>query len=364
MSVARWTRVLAAWRVGLSYDRGMTTSDLQRQADRETPRPDRLPRWRGFNLLNLYSAGHPERHSRFVERDFEWIAAWGFDFVRLPMSYLCWSSYADMKRIDESQMAIVDEAVEFGRRHGLHVNLNLHRIPGFCINAPKEPLSLWQDEAALDAACHHWAHLARRYVGLPNARVSFDLINEPNGVDGPNYARVVRRLCEAIWAEDPQRLVVADGIDVGNTPVFELAGAGVAQSTRGYTPMHVSHWRARWVQGSDAWPEPTWPLVDAQGKRWDRAALRERIEPWRRLADRGVGVHVGEFGAHRYTPHKVALAWLEDWLSLWNEAGWGWALWQFRGDFGVLDSGRTDVAYEDFHGHKLDRAMLELLRAH
>ena len=44
------------------------------------------------------------------------------------------------------------------------------------------------------------------------------------------------------------------------------------------------------------------------------------------------------------------------------EAGLGWALWNFRGSFGVLDSGRADVKYEDVHGHKVDRAMLELLR--
>jgi endoglucanase len=37
-------------------------------------------------------------------------------------------------------------------------------------------------------------------------------------------------------------------------------------------------------------------------------------------------------------------------------------LWNLRGSFGVLDSQREDVAYEDFRGRKLDRAMLELLR--
>jgi hypothetical protein len=44
-------------------------------------------------------------------------------------------------------------------------------------------------------------------------------------------------------------------------------------------------------------------------------------------------------------------------------AEWGFALWQLRGTFGVLDSGRKDVQYEDFKNHKLDRKMLELLRA-
>ncbi len=31
------------------------------------------------------------------------------------------------------------------------------------------------------------------------------------------------------------------------------------------------------------------------------------------------------------------------------------------GDFGPLDSKRTDVTYEDYKGHKLDRRMLELI---
>jgi len=30
----------------------------------------------------------------------------------------------------------------------------------------------------------------------------------------------------------------------------------------------------------------------------------------------------------------------------------------------VLDSGRKDVQYEDWHGHKLDRKMLDLLKRH
>ena len=42
--------------------------------------------------------------------------------------------------------------------------------------------------------------------------------------------------------------------------------------------------------------------------------------------------------------------------------GIGYALWQFDGDFGVLNSGRADVAYEDWHGQKLDRKLLELLK--
>ena len=53
-----------------------------------------------------------------------------------------------------------------------------------------------------------------------------------------------------------------------------------------------------------------------------------------------------------------------DLLALWQEAGWGWAMWNLRGAFGVVDSGRDDVKYDSFRGHKLDRELLELIRAH
>jgi endoglucanase len=89
---------------------------------------------------------------------------------------------------------------------------------------------------------------------------------------------------------------------------------------------------------------------------------KENIEPWQALERKGVGVHVGEWGAFNHTPHKVVLAWMRDYLALWKDAGWGWALWELRGGFGVLDSQRADVEYESFRGHKLDRQMLDLLR--
>jgi len=38
-----------------------------------------------------------------------------------------------------------------------------------------------------------------------------------------------------------------------------------------------------------------------------------------------------------------------------TSASIGFAIWNFIGDFGVLDLKRTDVTYEDWYGHKLDK---------
>ncbi len=326
-----------------------------------TPTAKQLPRWRGFNLLEKFTAG---RRAPFVEADFQWLAEWGFNFVRLPLSYHCWASPQDWLNLREEVLNEIDQAVEFGRQYGIHVNINFHRAPGYCVNPPKEPLDLWSDEKALSACAFHWAHFAKRYKGRPNSQVSFDLLNEPSDIPNATYARVVQRLTEAIREVDPGRLVIADGLKWGTKPVPELAKLGLAQSTRGYTPTRISHYKASWMSGSDKWPEPTWPLKIKENDIYDRDRLRrECIEPWKALQSQGVGVHVGEWGAYNRTPHQVVLAWMRDFLALWKEAGWGWSMWNFRGSFGPLDSGRTDIKYEVFRGHKLDRAMLELLQA-
>ena len=326
------------------------------------PTAKKLPRWRGFNLTQKVHArdgGNPP----FPESDFALLEEWGFDFARLPLSYLCWSTADEPLKLREAELKHLDQAVELGHKHGVHVNFNLHRAPGYCVNAPKEPLDLWTDDKALDACAFHWAHLAKRFKGVPNDRVSFDLLNEPANVSEAPYVRVVTRLVEAIRAEDPQRLIIADGLRWGRDPVHGLAGLGIAQSTRGYDPNQVSHYKASWVTGADKYALPTWPLKLGE-KTVDKDFLRrDRIVPWQELEKKGVGIHVGEWGAHNQTPHDVVLAWMRDQLALWREAGWGWSLWNLRGSFGVLDSNRDDVKYEDFRGHKLDREMLEVIQA-
>ena len=332
-------------------------------------RPGHIPRWRGFNLTEKFS---PNNNRPFLESDFALVKELGFNFVRLPMSYWCWSSPTDWYSVDELVLKEIDQAIEWGKEYGIHVNLNFHRIPGYCVNGrEKEPADLFrgpseEKQKALDAACYHWELFAERYKDIPNRNLSFDLMNEPPWMDDEApYVTVVRTLVETIREQDPNRLIFADGINIGQTPVFGIADLGLVQSTRGYLPKAVSHYQAGWVPQNEfeTFNQPTWPLTDDKGIVWNREYLKQvLIDPWKKLESKGVSVHVGEWGAFTQTPHGVVLAWMEDLLSLWKEAGWGWAMWNLRGSFGILNSNRSDVVYESFQNDKLDRKMLELLQ--
>ena len=337
-----------------------------------TPR-NPLPRWRGFNLIEMYGAGS---FASYAEDDFRWIANWGFDFVRLPLSYTLWTVGGDPARIDENGPAFaeIDRAIALAARYGLHLCLNLHRAPGYSVSPERrEPFNLWRDQAALDAFCLHWSTLARRYAGVPSSRLSFALLNEPpptrpawlGGVTRARHAGVMRAAVGAIRAVDPDRLVILDGLDYGRRACPELADLpNVAQSCRAYEPFELSHYRAPWMPLGGRWHRPQWPLrFDARGRRWDRARLEARYAPWADLIARGVGVHCGEAGCYHHTPHTVFLAWFREVLEVLRAYGIGWALWNFRGSFGVLDSGRADVRYTEWRGHRLDGALLALLQA-
>jgi endoglucanase len=326
------------------------------------PTAKHLPRWRGFNLTEKF-VKRRQRNPPFDKDNFPLLADWGFNFVRLPMSYLCWTDPADWRKIQEDELKDIDAVLEYGRKSGVHINLNFHRAPGYCVNPPKERLDLWSDSEALDVCSLHWAAFAKRYKGIPNDQLSFDLLNEPPNIAEEKYVPVVNRLVQAIRSEDPGRLIIADGLRWGRDAVHGLAQLGIAQSTRGYDPMQISHYQANWVNGSDKWALPTWPLKLGEKEVFDKERLKkERIQPWKALEQKGVGIHVGEWGAFNRTPHAVTLAWMRDCLSLWKEAGWGWALWNLHGSFGIFDSERSDVQYEDYRGHKLDREMLKVLQ--
>jgi aryl-phospho-beta-D-glucosidase BglC (GH1 family) len=456
--------------------------------------PDKLPRWRGFNLLNRFYVGQVQP---FTETDFQIIHDLGFNFVRVPMDYRIWIRNGDWTQIDEHKaFDDLNRAIGWAAKYHVHVCLNFHRAPGYTVAKPPEAKSLWADPEAQRVCALHWAAFARHYKGVPNERLSFNPFNEPDGsVSGATYARVMSVVVKAIRDEDPSRLVIADGLQWAQLPCPDLVPLHIAQSYHDYEPHTLTHYHASWMEGSDTWPVPTWPMVRAysylygpdkkefqqplvmtgnfpagtrvdltvdtvsvKGRlvvRADGAAVldksyacppgkvREVFEdaqsvvlaaptkeialsneegdwltlgalkvtvsgaeypvnldptwamkepplifqgagqrepwaspdqvdgawlwqhddlPWQQLESQGVGVMVGEWGCYNQTPYDVTLRWMEDNLKNFQRAGWGWALWNLYGEFGILDSDRKGAVYENYRGHKLDRRMLNLLQ--
>jgi endoglucanase len=374
--------------------------------------PAKNPRWYGFNLLEYFSTDADwmkyfpyKNDGMFREDDFRCIRDWGFNWVRLPMDYRFWTA-PDLFTIDEKRVEPIDRAIKLGEKYGIHVNVCLHRAPGLCIldtmdekltgiAVTKEKTDVFTDPHTLDAFVHQWTFFANRYKGIPSQRLSFNLVNEPivlpnaaelaelqhhgsiKTVDffdherlqhhAKDYTRVARAAADAIRERDPERMVITDGYPGGGLPIPDLAGTGMLQSCHTYNPIQLTHHQCEWVRGvlTGAEPLPTWPLKDDKGKViCDHQTLETLFHPWSELSAQGVPIHFGEMGCYKHTPPDVVLAWFDDTLDILGELNSGWALWNFRGPFGVLDTERPETKFEDWQGHKLDRPLLTLLQKH
>jgi len=348
---------------------------------------NRLPRWKGFNLLDFFSPAPPRvagGGNRTTEEDLKWMSGWGFDFVRIPMAYPRYLDFdrsrditkEEVYKFDQKVLEEVDQLIFMAHKYNLHVSLNLHRGPGYCINAGfHEPFNLWKDQEAQDAFYAHWGMWAERYKTISPDKLSFDLLNEPAYIEDMNdqyakkgpvpgviYRKVAEGASKVIWKANKGRLIVADGNSGGSNVIPELTDMNIAQSCRAYYPGLVSHYQASWVwKDPSQAPTPVWPgTID--GKYYGREQLETFYKPWIELVEKGVGVHCGEGGCYNKTPHPVFLAWFGDILDILTQNNIGYALWNFRGDFGILDSRRTDIEYSDWNGHKLDSRLLDLLK--
>lgn len=335
-------------------------------------------RWRGFNLQGLFvSTESKDLHQfynlqYFPEDKFKIIADWGFNYVRLPLSYRCWSSVEDPFTMDEAVLEKLDEAVYYGEKYGLHIDLGFHRAPGYCVNFDEdEKYDLWKDKEAQDAMVYQFTELAKRYKNYGNDKLTFNFVNEPNNRIAPaDYTKVFTMVQEAVKAITPDRIFTVDGYGWGRIPpidMMEVETKDVIYSCRGYEPMGITHYKAF---NSSLYPdEPTWPgavrcvrVNPREYITYDYKKLRENFEMWKSVCDiYGQKFFCGELGCGHNAPHNVALSWLEDLLSIFKELDIGWAMWNLCGRFGVMNSERADVEYEDYCGYKLDRKMLDIM---
>jgi hypothetical protein len=321
----------------------------------------------GFNFLWMFSKDWPGAPADADLQALDFVAKHGFDFVRIPTDYRLWTKDFDYFHPDERVFQKIDSYLDACRQRDIHLCLNIHRAPGYCINRNDlEKHNLWLDKEAQDGFVFLWETFARRYKGVPSKHLSFDLVNEPPsvgqyGMTRVNHAGVVRRTVAAIRAIDPQREIEIDGLGGGNLAMPELADLDVIQSTRGYQPMPISHHEAQWWSGWQEAPAPQWPGVEFAGHIWDKDTLRKFYQPWRDLEAQGVRVHVGEFGCYNRTPNDIALRWFTDLFSLYKEFGWGYSLWEFKGVFGIIDHGRAGARFENLDGFNVDRDLFELM---
>jgi hypothetical protein len=245
-----------------------------------------LPVWHGFNLENLinYPANTPDSmdHGKdFAESDFALMKQMGFNFIRMPVHYRHIYTVST-GAFNEAKLAWIDNAVKYGEKYGVHVNICLHSAPGYSVNG-SDGMDILTD--GKPHFINIWNHLANRYKDKSNFIVSFNLVNEPGpGMTFDNatanlsaaYKSLLYDTITAIRGYRADRLVVID-TDFRKPIILSQIGLpstdNILQSPHCYAPHSVTHNGMNNVGGSGyntlfplPWnftdPQITWPITN------------------------------------------------------------------------------------------------------
>ncbi len=220
---------------------------------------------KGFNLLGKFDVSWS--NAGFTQKEFNVIHDLGFNFVRLPLDYRTYTLAGNWDNFTESKLVNIDQAIQWGEQYGVHVCINLHRAPGYCVNATdnlpvNQQLNLWSDSIAQKAFVSHWKMFANRYKNISPERLSFNLVNEPSNVTEDVYVSVMKKAIQAIHEITPNRVIFVDGLEYARKLMLSLKDEpNVAQAIHSYDPFQLTHYKASWVSGSSDWPVPQWPML-------------------------------------------------------------------------------------------------------
>lgn len=285
------------------------------------------PFHRGVNVLGYDPYWTDTGKHRFEWRHFAEIHKAGFDFVRLVLQ--AFSHMDKQNRLDPKWLAKLDEAVTQAQKAGLGVIIDEHDF-----NPCSEDLKVCQTKLTA-----FWQQVAPRFANAPG-NVAFELLNEPHDkLNGEPWNALFAQELSIVRQSNPTRIVVVGPThwnSLADLPLLKLpADPNLLVTFHYYDPFHFTHQGATWVG-----PE----IQKLHGVTWgsekDRSALAsdfDKVSAWAAANHRPI--LLGEFGAYDKsgTPMELRAAYTQGVRSEAERHGFGWAYWQFEGDFVVWD---------------------------
>ena len=263
----------------------------------------------------------------FKPEDFEKIASWGCNLVRMSRFQPLKDDYAKL----EANLKVLKE------RNGRVIFAPA--APGGKGNRKK--YAIFNDDAMREAYLQGWEKLARHFKGRDEIW-AFGLLNEPfqglfgNPGDKYSYWQLEYEAIDRIRAIDPDRPIVASADFGGGPGDYSLAYMrpfpfkDVWYEIHFYSPLAYTHYQVLGKNLDLSKPTQTYPGISVfKGDSWDKDKLEavfRASEPFREKY--GARYFVGEFSVMRRMPG--AERWLDDvceicdkYVDLWTYHSYG-----------------------------------------
>ncbi len=318
---------------------------------------------RGINLSEWFAQVHsPKGYTKeqfdtwTTAEDIALVGKLGFDHVRLSVNPEPFWRNQHADDLSPELMDSLDAAVKMILDQNLAVTLDIHPDSTF-----KQRLE--KDDAFVEQFSDFWRAFAKHYSTYPAERVTFEILNEPEVKDRYRWAGIQARLARAIREGAPQHTILATGALYSSEDELlflePLRDPNVIYVFHYYSPHLFTHQGATW--GVNYWhrlqglPYPSTPenvqaiaenLPDADHRlevlrygadRWNAARIALEIGQVDAWAKRwNVPVVCNEFGVYRKANAQQREQWIKDVRSTLERYGFGWAMWDYSGGFGVV----------------------------
>jgi hypothetical protein len=303
-----------------------------------------------------YSAARTNRYTD--AEDIALMARLGFDHVRLSIDAgALEQSFGGSAGPTADYLTRLDRAVDAMLADGLAVEIDLHPADAY-----KQQLRTSDDAVELFTTL--WRKLAAHYADRDPERVFFEILNEPEVSDAWRWAGIQAHVAAAIRQVAPRHTLIATGAnysDIRDLLRLEpLADGNVIYNFHFYEPHEFTHqganWGLAWWKSTHAIPYPA-ASVDMQALLREVPDAADRfdlenyfLDGWNarhiqalidEAADWARAHHVpllcNEFGAYRaYADPASRANWIRDTRTALEADGIGWAMWDYRGGFGVV----------------------------
>ena len=303
--------------------------------------------YRGVNLGGWFSQCDysKERLDLFItEPDFDVIAGWGLDHVRIPMDY----NVLEQEDGELSQEGFdrIGRAVGWAVQRGLKVVLDLHKTAGFSFDVDEGEGGFFTNTAYQERFYRIWEGLAFRFNDPQN--IAFELLNEvtDESVIG-EWNRIAAECIRRIRRIAPQSLILV-GSYWNNSPdaVKDLdmpADERVIYNFHCYDPLPFTHQGASWVPKLDI--NARVPFAEAGAT---PEYFEERFASAIRTAEeRGTTLYCGEYGVIDKATPEDTVKWFRTINEVFEKHEIARAAWSYRQmDFGLSDDRLAGVREE------------------
>jgi endoglucanase len=322
--------------------------------------PNELVFKRGTNISHWLSQSNKrgmDRQNYFTEKDVKYLADLGFDHIRIPVDEE--QLWKEDGQEDPEGFSLLKQALDWCKQYKLDAIVDLHILRSHHFNQKIKPL--WTEPAAQERFFQCWRDLSKELRNYPVEDVAYELMNEPVADDPEDWNKLVKKVIPIIREAEPARKIVIGSNRWQSATTFDQLyipenDKNIILSFHMYEPFLLTHHTASWTRIKDYTGPVNYPGVivkeeDLKGfpdslrsevlrnkNSYNIDSIRQHFKKPIAVAKKyNLPLYCGEWGCLNIVPDAPRLQWFRDMIKVLKENNIGWATWEYKSDFGIIN---------------------------